>query len=70
MPVVTIKAKQKAERTPEIIEGLVKEVRQVIAKRLDLPVAKVMVVYEELAAGIFWDGESALPTQGKKPKKK
>jgi len=24
MPVVTIKAKQKAERTPEIIEGLVK----------------------------------------------
>jgi len=42
----------------------------VIAKRLDLPVAKVMVVYEELAAGIFWDGESALPTQGKKPKKK
>ncbi|MBS2028294.1 MAG: hypothetical protein JST54_10345 [Deltaproteobacteria bacterium] len=69
MPVVTIKAKQKDDRTPEIIEGLISEVRQVIAKRLDLPVSKVMVVYEELAAGIFWDGESALPSQAKKPKK-
>jgi phenylpyruvate tautomerase PptA (4-oxalocrotonate tautomerase family) len=69
MPVVTIQAKQKDDRTPEIIEGLIAEVRQVIAKRLDLPVSKVMVVYEEMAAGLFWDGESALPTQKKKPKK-
>jgi phenylpyruvate tautomerase PptA (4-oxalocrotonate tautomerase family) len=59
MPVVTIKAKQKPDRTPEKIDALMAEVRQVIAKHLELPVAKVMVVYEENSAGIYWDGESA-----------
>lgn len=66
MPVVTIKAKQNPARTPEKIDALMTEVRQVISRHLEIPIAKVMVIYEENAAGIYWDGESARPGAPKK----
>jgi len=66
MPVVTIKAKKHESRTPEKIDGLMSEVRQVIAKHLEIPTTKVMVIYEEASAGIWWDGESARPGAPKK----
>ena len=66
MPVVTIKAKQHPDRTPEKIDALIQEVRHSISKHLDVPLAKVMVVYEESPAGIWWDGESARPVPPKK----
>jgi phenylpyruvate tautomerase PptA (4-oxalocrotonate tautomerase family) len=61
MPVVTIKAKQSAARTPEKIDQLMQEVRRVVGAHLEVPVEKVLVVYEELAAGIYYDGGPARP---------
>ena len=62
MPTVTIKAKQNATRTPEIIDGLMQAVRTLVSERLEVPVEKVLVVYEELAAGIYYDGGPAKAT--------
>jgi phenylpyruvate tautomerase PptA (4-oxalocrotonate tautomerase family) len=66
MPIVSIKAKQHPSRTPEKIDGLISEVRQVIARHLEIPLAKVMITYEESSAGVWWDGESNRPGTPKK----
>jgi len=61
MPVVTVKAKQHPARTPEKVDALMTELRQVVARHFELPEAKVMVVYEEATAGVWWQGESLRP---------
>jgi phenylpyruvate tautomerase PptA (4-oxalocrotonate tautomerase family) len=66
MPTVTIKAKQKSSRTPEKIDALMQEVRGLVAQHLEVPFESVLVVYEELAAGIYYDGGPARPS-GSKP---
>ncbi len=65
MPTVTIKAKQKPGRSPEKIDALMQDVRGLVAKHLEVPFEKVLVVYEELAAGIYYDGGPARPSGGK-----
>lgn len=66
MPTVTIKAKKNDLRTPEKIDALMQDVRDAVVKHLGVPREKVLVIYEELAAGIYWDGESARPGSPKK----
>lgn len=61
MPVVTIKAKASDKRTPEKIDALIQEVRRTTAAHLEVPVERVLVVYEELAAGIYFDGGPSRP---------
>jgi phenylpyruvate tautomerase PptA (4-oxalocrotonate tautomerase family) len=67
MPTVTIKAKQHEARTPEKIDALMQELRGLVAKHLEVPVEKVLVIYEELAAGIYYDGGPARPRAAAKP---
>ncbi len=67
MPTVTIKAKQHEARTPEKIDALMQEMRELVSKHLDVPFERVLVVYEELAAGIFFDGGPSRPKGAKGP---
>lgn len=53
MPVITIKAK--AGRSPERIEELRKRVRDATAELLEVKPDRVLVIYEELAANIYFD---------------
>ena len=61
MPTITIKAKQNPLRTPQKIDALMQEVRRVVGAHLEVPMEKVLVIYEELAAGIYYDGGPARP---------
>ncbi|MFN7130607.1 MAG: tautomerase family protein [Myxococcales bacterium] len=59
MPVITIKAKR--GRDPEKIDRLLAEVRRATSEILEVKPEKVFVVYEELDAGIYWDGSPNRP---------
>ncbi len=59
MPLITIKAKK--GRDPEKIDRLLAEIRRSTTEILGVAPEKVFVVYEELDAGIYWDGAPNRP---------
>lgn len=57
MPVITIKAK--AGRSREKIDRLMATVRDATSEILEVPRERVLVVYEELSANIYFESGDA-----------